>query len=152
MTEPSVSKQGLAGLLARVEKAEGPDREIDCLIYEWQNPKLTPDMRGMYYGEPSGEYFTLEGSWRAITYTASLDAALALCERVLPGWVVMNLCEWEDDKLRAQGPWMGQLKERGVLSERPNPATCMHAATPALALLAAMLRALIAQSSILEEG
>jgi hypothetical protein len=52
-----------ADVIARLEKAEGPDRGIDGAI-------------AMALGlMPSGD-----------RYTASIDAAIALVERMLPGW------------------------------------------------------------------
>jgi hypothetical protein len=68
----------LAGLIERVEKLDGPDREIDlelaralvpdviCLRYNWETSNNEPFVH-----------------WR---YTASIDAAIALVERCLPGW------------------------------------------------------------------
>jgi hypothetical protein len=50
------------------------------LIHEWRFPELMPEMRGMYYGEPTGEYFRDNGetTFSAPRYTASIDAAMAL--------------------------------------------------------------------------
>jgi len=63
----------LAGLIERVEKATGPDGAIDDLLY-WtlkQHPAKGPFAR-------------------IPAYTASIDAAVALVERLLPGifWVI----------------------------------------------------------------
>lgn len=79
----------LLELADRCEKAVGPDREIDCLIFEWLNSAYTPAKRGMYYGEPTGVYFEYVGDGEkdevahAGIYTASLDAAMTL---VPEGW------------------------------------------------------------------
>ena len=70
----------------------------------------------------------------------SLDACLALQERVLPG------CDYE---LRSCGPHMVGARAEiwDDLPETGDPwtAACEHADTPALALLIAMVEALIAQ-------
>lgn len=88
----------LRGLIARLEKLEGPDREIDGLLFGW-----------LHNTEPCGTFMcgfveekfqfrhpddSPEGRYRAWyvsgddvpAYTESLDAAVALVERVLPGW------------------------------------------------------------------
>ncbi len=66
----------LRELLARVEVATGPDVRLDRAINA-----MFPD------GELGSPY-----------YTASIDAAVALCKRVLPGWVwrVCSCCVSDD--------------------------------------------------------
>lgn len=54
----------LSSLIARLEKAEGPSVELDYLLSE--------EFRGTRLGAPD--------------YTASIDDAVSLAERVLPGW------------------------------------------------------------------
>lgn len=72
-------------LIERLEKATGPDREIDL------------DLMVLGFGGPRETYLSDElgrlefgHHWK---FTASLDAALALVERVLPGteWAVSTL-------------------------------------------------------------
>jgi hypothetical protein len=118
----------LQELLARVEKAEGPDRELEVRLHSI---------------DPACGRIPVSQTY----YTASLDAALALVERVLPGSYV-----------ELSGP----RKYLHIPTPVPNRwkayiATFNHdgdktgwAATPALALLAALLRALISTHS--EEG
>ena len=88
-------------LIERLEKATGPDRDLDAALYvALCKPKQYPDDLRYYY-LPSvstdhmemcapGTYWLKERSGRSLqtapAYTASLDAALALVERVLPGW------------------------------------------------------------------
>lgn len=97
----------LKALRERVESAEGPDREIDALlvvIFDIRPDWLVGDEGAMYVdtayihpvvrwqsacmkrspGNPPAWEFA-----RIPTYTASLDAALALVERVKPGWHFM---------------------------------------------------------------
>ena len=76
----------MAKLLARVEAATGPDREIDgalALMEGWTFQKMKGD-REPYWRKPGAtEYWNRS---TLINYTASIDAALALVERMLPGW------------------------------------------------------------------
>ena len=74
-------------------------------------------------------------------YTASVDAALALVERKLPGWVVADLSQ---NSRHAGDPWGCQLacyfgsdpsKNRAAASGHDYP-------QPALAIVAALLQAL----------
>jgi len=77
---------------------------------------------------------------RIPAYTASLDAAMSL----VPAKLRLMLTEWDDEKhLRAQGPWQAVLSEPGqdASFDAMRGYRCEHAATPALALTAAALRA-----------
>jgi hypothetical protein len=80
----------LTGLIERVEKATGPDRELDvaiaCALLDMRAHKVWGawvGMRPKHAPEPTKEEF-----WRryARHYTASLDADLALLKETLPGW------------------------------------------------------------------
>lgn len=64
-----------ADIIARLEKADGPSNEIDWLITQAVSP-------GAVWQSSDHE-----------TFTASLDAAIALVERKLPG------CSWNIEKL-----------------------------------------------------
>lgn len=118
-------------LIGRLEAARGPDREIDTSVW------LAMGAKRSVMGDLRLDH------WLPMDYriTASVDAALALLERVLPGWMITNLCEWDDEKLRALGPWMAQVRPRGEV-QVPPPGSCMHAPTPALALVLSLLKAL----------
>jgi hypothetical protein len=70
-----------------------PDREVDALIattiggYVYE--KRDNDRKAWYYPTDSGgwrQQLYSAFSDKLPAYTASLDAAVALCERVLPGW------------------------------------------------------------------
>ncbi len=105
-----MSDQTITSLIEKLEGAGVGSRELDCAIW------------------------TATGGWdhveRPPTFSTSLDAALALVERVLPGWV-WNMGNdlpcwvhlWIDDRNYDGNP---------IKSD---------AATPALALCAAILRA-----------
>lgn len=149
--QTSVAGPVLVDLLARVEAAEGPDRELDALImcelvagrgaYVEQS-KI--NMAWCIYYAPNRIWSmsSREGTWREGGWplTASLDAALALCERVLPGHRI-ELSRVEHGEV-GDWVWVGKI-------ERADFSACWWAKlkTPALALLAAMLRALIAQAA-----
>lgn len=122
--ETALSKRDtLTAFLARLEAAEGPNRVLDADIKRY----LAPTERGYNQVSPP--------------YTASLDAALALCERVLPksGWGLQSNtkgqrgqprdCFWATVGMYEPGRYDGA------------------ASTPALALLSALLRALIANEA-----
>ena len=143
----------LRDLLERAERATGPDRTLDALIevrarnVEAARTGLAPEMRAKWRASRSGEVSDGHTFYFAAPVTDSVDAALALIGRALPGWIVSQCFEWEDDILRAKGPWLAILKERGVHLTAPNLARCQHAPTPALALCAALLAAMIEQET-----
>lgn len=77
----------LEALIERLEKLQGPDREVDF----WLSIRLP-------IGEPTRhsdeelqadiDLVGIDGMVIDAPYTSSLDAAIALVERVLPGWKV----------------------------------------------------------------
>lgn len=108
-------------LIERLEKASGPDRELDWRIAEkfdiperWPTSALWPPFM------PKSKYDKSIPS-----FTASIDAAVALVERVLPGW------NW----------WLGGIGRAAV--DRKDPHSRFEAinASPAIALCLALLRA-----------
>jgi len=105
-----------AEIIERLEKADGPDRELDHAI-----DAMLPT------GVP-------RHVWRPI-YTASLDAAIALVERTLPGYI------WSVSDGDEHGP--------NALVHRPDDKSPVGdmAATPAIALLISMFRALEAKEA-----
>jgi hypothetical protein len=128
-----VGMSDLTSLSERVEGAVGPDRELDaalaCVVDPgragyWPNPVI-----------PDGALVNDIGIMcRAEAYTASLDSALGLVERVLPGWAwrVEFVAKW-----RPGGPFYGADLTDGI-----KPASRRAGPTPALAVLAALLKAL----------
>lgn len=107
----------LAELLVRVKAATGPDREIDRAIERLEHgPDVIP--------------FTP-------AYTASIDAALALVERVLPGWFV--------DHMGADvAGSIGDMKTFGWMVEISDGMTGYQGQAPILplAILLALIQAL----------
>jgi hypothetical protein len=82
----------LRELLARVESAAGPDRELDYAIHDIQMGGWLQE-HGYERSKDGDGYVTdtppVEGTSRCCgpeEFTSSIDAAVALCERVLPGW------------------------------------------------------------------
>lgn len=126
----------LASLLARVEEATGPDREIDTDICVALRQYSEEGYARFGRHHPVGYYLAHQGI--APNYTASLDAALGLCERVLPGWMRF-VGDLDPSDMRACAT---------ITHERP-PTPAFRGFAPqgqyALALVAALLRALIAQ-------
>ena len=124
----------LTDLLARVEAAQGPDRELDCAIF----CATAASPFQSYYPDC---VLASQGGFAARLeiddiekFTASLDAAVALMERVLPGW------SWTLRSNSTAVLWSPQSDAH----DREMVARC---ATPALALLAAILRALAQKDS-----
>lgn len=93
MTPPAPAMSEISELIERLEKATGPDREIDCAIKELLDPRYKPKDRVIYYGEATGEHVGEDGQfYKAPAYTASLDAALMLVPEDHP-WAVGDLNE-----------------------------------------------------------
>lgn len=131
-----------ADLLARVEAATGPDRELDAALWLDFTPGATrrastvKSSKGLWPDYTIDETREAGGALIVVpAYTASLDAALALVERVLPGWV------WSVGNLASGGgqAYLMRAQSAALIGGK--------ASTPALALLAAMLKALMAQES-----
>ena len=135
---------GLTELLARCEAATGPDREIDLelgkALLDWH----------LYEHKAYQDYDTDWAEWRwpdnkqvfvfgAVTaFTASIDAALALVERKLPGaWYVMA-----KGRMSAKEPLFGCE----LLFNHDEQLSIADGPTQSLAILAALLRALIART------
>lgn len=125
----------LADLLARVEKMAGPDREIDAALHALARPDDFDDadeadwylnFRGA--NNASRYHFDLIGIPR---YTGTVDGALRFCKTVLPqhvGRIGFGAGNGEAQIWR--------------LSEMPVNAV---GHSPALALVAAVLKALVAK-------
>lgn len=142
--------EDLPALLARLEAAEGPDRDLDAALHVGLcKPQQYPDdLR--YYRLPSpnmdhmemcapGTYWLKKRSGQSLQaaphYTASLDAAIALCERAMPGWgwsvTRKGGCSWAC----VNEPYATVEIVRGEHTQ------------PALAICIAIVKALIAQQA-----
>ncbi|MDP9590634.1 UNVERIFIED_ORG: hypothetical protein J2W19_003198 [Shinella zoogloeoides] len=114
----------LSSLIARLEKAEGPDRELDARICwalclePWAG---TEEILLSHFS--AGSRIDRETP----AFTSSIDAAVSLAERVLPGHQV-NVTRFTSTMARAS------IGNRWLAAENHK--------TPALALVLATLRAL----------
>lgn len=131
-------------LIARLEALTGPDREVDARI----NCALLAPVKAYVEQSPfNGEWCIYDGEYggrprlfqfprdlqniRLASITGSLDAAVALCERVLPGWRYI-IC-----------PIFAEVKHpEKMMLDRYG-----HGANPAIALLIATLKALDAKEN-----
>ncbi len=143
----------LSALIARLEAAEAGSRELDAEIWlRFNRPEYTGgvkalEMRGWHDGRGHLILETDDGEEVADelyigSATTSLDAALALAERGLPGWVSL-ITAGGDLKQTADlfGPVieMGEDFEGAEVEIRDEAHG--EADTPALALCIAILRA-----------
>jgi hypothetical protein len=118
--------KGLSELLDKVQAASGPDLELDARI-------VCAFLPGPSYQSMRDEGYAIADLAEGHpAYTASIDAALALVERVLPGWQWCLNRNGRPMALVNNGP--GRQFE------------CDRAPTMPLAILAATLQALIAGS------
>jgi hypothetical protein len=118
-------------LADQIEAGKTDWRELDCLIYESMNPTVTPDMRGSYYGEWTGEYFPKdenEHPFRIPEYTTDPGAAITLALR-------MGAQEYELQLVRGRGYGRVTATKNGFVPEGKG-----YAATPAAALCSALIR------------
>lgn len=127
-----MAENPLIALAARCEAAEGANRELDCLIAtalgwrEVPNPTFAGGLVGRWYRADG----TMSDHFGVPRYTALLDAAMTL---VPEGWIV------------ALEIFPEEGSEALLRDDRINPVRLSNqeasAATPALALCAAALRA-----------
>ncbi|GAA2867013.1 hypothetical protein GGQ99_001348 [Aminobacter niigataensis] len=119
-----------ADLIEKLEALAGPDGTVNVDIHRACGQTFVME----YWSE--SDTTPRENLSMVPRYTASLDAAVALVERVLPSW------EWQvgdDAHFGKYGAVYQSLSEGGAgLSEED----MVSAATPAIALLIATLKAL----------
>lgn len=133
-------------LLEHVKATTGPDREIDADLFSafGEGFLLWDDGEPLFVkGAPSSFRQT---RYDVPEYTASIDAALALVDRVLPSWVVSDLCQ---NSRHAGDPWGCELSiyYGSDPSKNRSAFSGWYYSKPALAILVAFLTALIAQES-----
>jgi len=134
-----MSRGELTELLERVKKAEGPDRELGEAVvralgfHAWAGRMRYRDADGIRWWD-----------FGSSEVTASVDAALALVERVLPGWKYR--LDQYPDRVECN---LGQWRQGFGLYGDDFDGTAL---TAPLAILAALLTALISQSSDGGEG
>ncbi|WMT85615.1 hypothetical protein NO932_11815 [Pelagibacterium sp. 26DY04] len=121
-----MDKAKLEALLERVEKATGPDRELDHLIHDQTVESIGSRM---YNTKENGGSF-IAADITAPLYTASIDASKALVNRKFPNWQ-LNIHDYGMMAEASIGSWISEPR-----SEAP---------TAPLAIIKALLKALIAQ-------
>lgn len=140
----------MLALASRVEGLTGPDREMDAVVHNKIGAPLPDAFCGvpvvLDYGElectftmpiGSGEH-AMRVRYECPAYTASRDAAISL---VPEGWTYINLevCARGTPNQRCR------VSVERLLDDGTDERVHGYAATPALALAAAALRALAAQ-------
>lgn len=123
----------LDDLISRVEKAAGPDREIDGEVMRLTDPQnwaKACHRASMPSGAPEATILR-EAPWYAPQYTASLDAVVALVERELPDW------DWGVETAQATNV----VLYTGYVAQKMRLGPEAYGPTPTLALLLAFLRA-----------
>lgn len=139
---------GVGNLIGRVKAANGPDRELDraigLAVGGWW---ATVDEHGDAIMCDGDRYPDHPGSMYP-ALTESVDAALALVERLLPGWRVSifgnHLTGAKGGKgwrVGLQSPQKAKPDSLGFRWPKIN-ADCLYAPTAPLAILAALLSAL----------
>lgn len=128
-------------LLDRLEHAEEGSRELDRDVAEaagWER-KVTADQMADDYWRLGDMSWTRETAGYPPDYTTSLDAALTL---VPEGWKP-SMIAWQSEELRWDPPFRvsaSVVTAKQISNSHPGYAKG-EAATPALALCAAALRA-----------
>lgn len=135
----------IAELIERLEKAEGPDREIDADLVCVCCPGALVSQYIASDAEPSvfhAHALGLSDRSDVPAYTSSLDAALSLVER--RGWRPYTL----DASIKGRFSWMLASQDQRALTDDEGReymgtayASGVHS-TPALAVCLALLRAL----------
>lgn len=118
----------LPSLLARVKEAKGPDKELfRAVAYALLNVS---------------EVKCFDAFWRFLDAEAWESAALALCARVLPGWRWTVTSDGRKEGVPRAWLW---IERRWIDDSDLEPPMLRNidaeAATPALALLAALITA-----------
>lgn len=137
----------MTDLITRLTKLDAPDREVDALIvaelepHIFDAPGFTP-IRPIpsFHIDPQGDAIRFDGGGIMCLsyfprYTASVDAVIALAEKVLLGCKVGLLPNFYKDF-----PYAGVIVEAGKPVDLVD-AIIDGGATPAIALLIALLRA-----------
>lgn len=142
----------LSPLISRIGEAKGPDREIDfALLAEFDPERAAYFERELEESlaktDPAlvqhrgKETFRRHAWFDTPRFTGSLDAALALVERKLPDHHIMVSSFFDDEDGRH-----GAAELRSQLVYGSKLVCDVRAATPALALCVALLRALEASA------
>lgn len=131
----------LTTLIAKLEAAKGPDRELDAEIaatfhYVSHMPDWVNNWSGKWEAAKSGRVYLIEDSGNrgpnfiSDSFTDSIDAAVALAERVLPGlrWGI----DYDNLETRAYVTMLRRGRPSVIIGYHPSPT---------IALVIAILRA-----------
>lgn len=150
MTDAS-TRTALVALIERVEKAEGPSRELDAAITRCVHPDWRVD-RDKFWSEGNHDAWCIRRDGRLDMpcdealprFTASIDAALTLVpEIVAPSTPAGRWPATVDIRRHDDGTGWASVQEHDAVCEGAEDELYVEAsaATPALALCAAALRA-----------
>jgi hypothetical protein len=156
----------LRDLKERVGKATGPDRELDGALevqvrrFEAYAAGLNDETRAKWKHNV-GTVFDGNTGYSAALHSASIDASLALVERVLPGWV-WHVGGCQSDFLsetcmpfwaELSGPVSYKVVEAGIGAEPTFDVSSAPGQTAPLAIVSSALSALIAKEEArMKEG
>ncbi|MCO7726424.1 hypothetical protein NJB93_07430 [Brucella intermedia] len=95
----------MTDLITRLSKLDAPDREVDAeiavLFSGDPDAYVVRPNEGAMFSHKPGWFATGDNkSHKSPEYTTSVDAAIALAERVLPGWTFEHIGQ---DYIRASG-------------------------------------------------
>lgn len=121
----------LPELEKRLEEATGPDRDLDGALASIIAPHQVESDDGDWWWGPYNEQPV-----RVPEFTSSIDAAVALAERVLPWWC------WSVS-LNDEGQYLCEIAPKGCPGGGPD----CEKQSPALALCLAIVRALIVKDN-----
>lgn len=149
-------------LLERVKKATGPDRELDEAIYEVATIVLANGHPEAVFNEGYGTMVAITtsgwpwsptdeepdpGSWHGVSFaplfSGSIDAAIALCERVTPDLAIsMKRIGDGSGRIQVNDAWLSESGDELIPDSSP-----AEPRPPALAILAVFIHALISKAS-----
>lgn len=127
-------------IIGRLAAATGPDRELDDRIWAEMDERDVREHNGRLLAKSRRAPFdecVIGGGTPTPAYSSSIDATVALIERVLPGW------EWQIGKYKGD---MGQACLRRPDADEPE--RLEFAPTPPLAACLALFRALEAREAV----
>jgi hypothetical protein len=127
----------LVELIAKVEAATGPDRELDHWLSSLMIEGGGSKGFGFHRDRAAWVAASIENRWNAAHFTSSVDAAISLASRLFPIGKGKGKWHWYVDDMTAAVWPDGNYDESAV-----------EAATPALALVLATLRALSSSEHI----
>lgn len=136
-------KDEVKGLLERVKRATGPDRELDRAVWRALGGQVIPTTeRG---GHTHERWIDNTGTRWIVSFTrfsSSFDGAFGLLEKEFPDWwwIVRSIDKPESNRFK--GPFLCNIGPPDSEWEAP---AC--AATPPLAMLASILTALQSQGN-----